>query len=559
MASGLESIALAVAHLERVRSSEGQDVSERSTRITGSPSQSPSLASTGTCTDKKMDRSVMGRSNTNPSPSSHRHFASFPPNIPFGPSATRIVSIDNLNPSSLVGMPNDKPFYPENGSFHRLPSMQSHHDGSMTSPHHGHYQHHLHQHVLQQNAAASHQMQQELIYRLPNYQHPTQPLVMMQVPMSHQHVSHQTGHQNHKSHVSHSHTNRQSTPGFESTSSQSLSQIQTQGNTSVTVSPLPSAVLDLADNLEDFLSMELDHTVYTPVPMPSEVIVHVQKNDVLLGRGGETNHHIGNIQYRQLVKICQPAYLEAKRRDKPKIAERIVHAVRCLSGRFLKKDAETSTWRDVGNTRAREKTSQALREGAPELRTGAPGDYPAGAVPSSPSMCMDHKPSTRETCESSMIGFVTPSGMVNANGHRIVNMQMNPAYGVTSTPVFDPSAYASPSKKARICSSICNPNIVKNVPAPMQTASSRSPAASVTATISGDDEENSSNPSGPHRGSDFGQKSPNNQENRSRGEKRALPRLKLLKKRLEQGEQTPTRSNNDGDKEQIQHAVKDSQ
>lgn len=92
---------------------------------------------------------------------------------------------------------------------------------------------------------------------------------------------------------------------------------------------------------------------------------------VLCGRGGETNHHSGNIRYRQLVKICQPAYVAAKRREKPKIAQRIVRAVRLLGGRFLKKTPEDNKWKDVGNAKAREKTSQALREGAPELRGGA--------------------------------------------------------------------------------------------------------------------------------------------------------------------------------------------
>jgi hypothetical protein len=83
---------------------------------------------------------------------------------------------------------------------------------------------------------------------------------------------------------------------------------------------------------------------------------------------GETNHHVGNIQYRQFVKACQPAYIAAKRKDKPFIAKRVVLAVRRLGGRFLKKDRDTNSWRDVGNSKAREKTSQALREGAPEIR-----------------------------------------------------------------------------------------------------------------------------------------------------------------------------------------------
>lgn len=86
------------------------------------------------------------------------------------------------------------------------------------------------------------------------------------------------------------------------------------------------------------------------------------------GRGGETNNHVGNIRYRDLVKKYQPQYLKAKRRVKPQIARQIVDTIRRRNGRFLKKAAGENTWRDVGNTKAREKTSQALREGAPELR-----------------------------------------------------------------------------------------------------------------------------------------------------------------------------------------------
>lgn len=125
-------------------------------------------------------------------------------------------------------------------------------------------------------------------------------------------------------------------------------------------------------SLETIVDMDLvDATIKEapPVPKLTDVISRVLENDVLCGRGGETNHHSGNIQYRQLVKACQPSYIAAKRRDKPKIAEKIVRTVRKLGGRFLKKNPETNTWRDVGNGKAREKTSQALREGAPELRT----------------------------------------------------------------------------------------------------------------------------------------------------------------------------------------------
>jgi len=104
-----------------------------------------------------------------------------------------------------------------------------------------------------------------------------------------------------------------------------------------------------------------------PLQPPSDLVLKVQPTDVLCGRGGETNHHLGNVQYRLLVKTFQPLYVSAKRRDKPLIAQCIVYSVRQVGGRFLKR-ANDKEWKDVGNTKAREKTSQALREGAPELR-----------------------------------------------------------------------------------------------------------------------------------------------------------------------------------------------
>lgn len=127
---------------------------------------------------------------------------------------------------------------------------------------------------------------------------------------------------------------------------------------------------DTIDDPEEMLAKILDGQPKEVPPAPSaeDVISSVQPDDVLCGRGGETNHHPGNVQYRGLVKKYQRLYLKAKRRDKPKIARLIVDTVRRRTGRFLKKDQSAGVWKDVGNNKAREKTSQALREGAPEIR-----------------------------------------------------------------------------------------------------------------------------------------------------------------------------------------------
>ena len=86
--------------------------------------------------------------------------------------------------------------------------------------------------------------------------------------------------------------------------------------------------------------------------------------DCLFGRGGGTNHHPGNKLYRKMVEDKKKLYLNSKRLDKPLVAMDIIKEWRALDppGRFLKQDEVTKLWNDVGDKKAREKTSQALRE-----------------------------------------------------------------------------------------------------------------------------------------------------------------------------------------------------
>lgn len=96
----------------------------------------------------------------------------------------------------------------------------------------------------------------------------------------------------------------------------------------------------------------------------------MNENDVLCGRGGATNSHTGNRSYRKLVKKYKDKYLKAKKKQKPYVAAEVVNEIRNLDppGRFLKKDKDTGYYLDIGDARAKEKTSQALREGAPQIR-----------------------------------------------------------------------------------------------------------------------------------------------------------------------------------------------
>jgi len=94
----------------------------------------------------------------------------------------------------------------------------------------------------------------------------------------------------------------------------------------------------------------------------------VQDEDVLSGRGGATNIHPGNRYFRDLINENRLIYLKAKKNDKPDISRAIVNKVRQRNGRFLKKRDETGLWYEIGDNLAREKTSQALRQRAPQFR-----------------------------------------------------------------------------------------------------------------------------------------------------------------------------------------------
>eukprot|EP00542_Grammatophora_oceanica_P013870 CAMPEP_0194029760 /NCGR_PEP_ID=MMETSP0009_2-20130614/3415_1 /TAXON_ID=210454 /ORGANISM="Grammatophora oceanica, Strain CCMP 410" /LENGTH=555 /DNA_ID=CAMNT_0038669527 /DNA_START=495 /DNA_END=2159 /DNA_ORIENTATION=+ len=109
------------------------------------------------------------------------------------------------------------------------------------------------------------------------------------------------------------------------------------------------------------------------MPYPTAGIDYPGMNDVMCGRGGGTNNHIGNIRFRQLVNEHKLRYLAAPKVDKPKVAMEVVQIWRRLEppGRFLTKtdasQGDDSLWHDVGDKKAREKASQCLRERTPDV------------------------------------------------------------------------------------------------------------------------------------------------------------------------------------------------
>jgi hypothetical protein len=125
-------------------------------------------------------------------------------------------------------------------------------------------------------------------------------------------------------------------------------------------------ISDIASN--DIVSNDVDKDKTKPKKNSSIVrgdIIgsDIGSNDVLCGRGGVTNAHVGNKKFRILVAEHQQEYLEMMKKDKASIARRIVARIKESGGRFLKRDDATGDWVKYPMRNAVEKTSQALREG----------------------------------------------------------------------------------------------------------------------------------------------------------------------------------------------------
>lgn len=102
-------------------------------------------------------------------------------------------------------------------------------------------------------------------------------------------------------------------------------------------------------------------------------ILEYSDKDVLSGRGGATNRHPGNRHYRELILSHLQSYEDASKQEKPVIAKKLVQLIRDDGGRFLGQKKDGSFY-DIGDSVAREKTSQALRHRAYEKRNQARKD-----------------------------------------------------------------------------------------------------------------------------------------------------------------------------------------
>jgi len=144
-------------------------------------------------------------------------------------------------------------------------------------------------------------------------------------------------------------------------------------------------------------------------------------SDVLCGRGGAALRHPGNQTYRRLVNLNKGLYITCLKTEKLKISRSIVAAIREQNGRFLERDAKKGSWFDIGDKKAVEKTSQALREGQPKLRQKM---VEMGQIPQDGSIAMEHRFGNGVYNPRG-----NPSGMQVNTGYNLYNMnqpQLNP-------------------------------------------------------------------------------------------------------------------------------------
>ena len=108
------------------------------------------------------------------------------------------------------------------------------------------------------------------------------------------------------------------------------------------------------------------------------------EHDVLFGRGGATNMHPGNVNFRNLVQKYRAAYCTVPKGDKGALARFLCNYVRAKNGRFLRQDPSNKKWYEVGDEKAICKCGQALREGSAEfLKTKGAGPFlPQAKLPS---------------------------------------------------------------------------------------------------------------------------------------------------------------------------------
>jgi len=185
--------------------------------------------------------------------------------------------------------------------------------------------------------------------------------------------------------------------------------------------------------------------------------------DVLCGRDAYVQRHIGNLNYRKLVNSNKEAYIACQKTDKLKISRSIVAAIRGQQGRFLEKNKVDGTWYDIGDKKAIEKTSQALREGQPKLKRKMVERgvaYNPGSGNPEPSF----QPTTDYTVSSSTTTTAAAATPNPAPMKTMTSITENPASPEASIPSANISNYSGIPRPPHLHAT--NEHAVNEAPAP---------------------------------------------------------------------------------------------
>ena len=92
-------------------------------------------------------------------------------------------------------------------------------------------------------------------------------------------------------------------------------------------------------------------------------------HDVLSGRGNFVNYHPGNEHFRSLVRKHKHAYVQCPKPMKSKYSRLIVDSIKARDppGRFLKQDAGSKLWYDIGDKKVNKFTNTVERRVSYEI------------------------------------------------------------------------------------------------------------------------------------------------------------------------------------------------
>ncbi len=82
----------------------------------------------------------------------------------------------------------------------------------------------------------------------------------------------------------------------------------------------------------------------------------------VVGRGGSTNNHPGNVHFHKVALELQPVYVQLTKAGKYYFSIVLLERMKNENRRFLEKSSSDGLWYEVNNKRAREKARQALTE-----------------------------------------------------------------------------------------------------------------------------------------------------------------------------------------------------